>query len=147
MTTNKKVVTVAITAIVLAGALVLFTRPPGASVVFNHYVACRPPESFKMSDFWIHGLREWNAIFHFQINPGDFPQLRQCNNAELLNISNLDDVGFAPLAIQVLKHRSPTTDFVTDYECYSFSPSNAITDNYLVINKEHSDGYIVVIRY
>ncbi len=124
MTTNRKIFAVAIITIVLTGALALFTRRPDGSKVFNRYIACRPPDSFKISEFERHGFREWDALFH-----------------------DLDSVGFASLALQVLKHHSPTTDFARDYEIYSFSPANAITDNYLVIGKKHSEGYIVVLRY
>jgi hypothetical protein len=145
--TTGKILTVAMIVIVLAGALALFTQRPDASKVFAHYVACRPPDSFKISEFERHGFREWNAIFHFQISHEDFSKLLQCNNPKLLDAHDLDFVGFAPLALQVLKHHSPHTDFARDYEFYSFSPTNSITDNYLVMNRRHSDGYIVVIRY
>jgi hypothetical protein len=147
MTTNRKIFAVAIITIVLTGALALFTRRPDGSKVFNRYIACRPPDSFKISEFERHGFREWDALFHFQISPVDFSNLLQCNSPKLLDIHDLDSVGFASLALQVLKHHSPTTDFARDYEIYSFSPANAITDNYLVIGKKHSEGYIVVLRY
>jgi hypothetical protein len=147
MTANRKFLAAAIIVIVLASALVLCTKRPDASGVFNRYIACRPPASFKISEFERHGFREWNALFHFQISPGDFSKLLECNNPKLLDISNLDFVGFAPLALQVVKHHSPKTDFARNYEFYSFSPTNSVVDNYLVINRAHSEGYIIVIRY
>jgi hypothetical protein len=147
MTKNQKILNTALTTIVLAGGLVFFTHQPDASEVFKRYVACLPPDSFKILEFERHGVREWNALFHFQINVGDFSKLLQCNNPKLLDVNNLDFVGFASLALQVLKHHSPNTDYVKDYEFYSFSSTNVITDDYLVINRKHSEGYIVVIRH
>jgi len=147
VTTHQKILTGACITIVLAGAIALFTYRPDKSGLFKRYVTNSPPNSFKILESERHGFREWNAFFRFQVSPGDFSKLLQCNNGSLLDANDLDSIGFASLALQVLKHHSPKTDFARDYEFYSFSPTNAITDNYLVINRAHSDGYIVVIRY
>lgn len=147
MTTQHKISIGGCIAIALAGAIAVFTHHQDETKLFKRYVAISPPNSFKILESERHGFREWNAFFRFRVSPGDFSKLLQCNNASLLNTKDLDSIGFASLAIQVLKHHSPETDFARDYEFYTFSPTNSVTDNYLAINRTHSDGYIVVIRY
>lgn len=147
MIRNQRLLSIALITVVVVGTLTLFMLRPDASHVFKQYVSSRPPESLRILEFERHGFIEWTALFHFEIVPDDFSKLLKCTNPTLLGTNEVDTTGFASLALQLVKKHLPNTDFARDYETYTFMPTNVVIEDYLVINRKHSEGYIVVVRY
>jgi hypothetical protein len=149
MIAKRKLIGVACLIVALVGIGVVLAPGPDASSLLRHYVFSRVPDSLKMLEFEKHGFREWTAFFHFKMASEDFPKLLQDNNPVLVDPVRLEseDRAFASLALQIFKKHLPDADFAKSYEMYILQRTNAVTVNYLVVNMEHSEGFVVIIRY
>jgi hypothetical protein len=132
---------------VLGGVWTLYTPRSHAPEVLRRYVFRQIPDSFKILDFERQGHREWTAFFHFAVAPEDFRELIQNNNPVRIDPDSVHPDDFAALAIRLLQKRLPKTGPAHSYEFYELQQTNTVTLNYLAVNKAHSEGFLVVIRY
>ncbi len=133
--------------VLLGGVWALYTPRSNTSELLNRYVFRQIPGSFKILDFERQGHREWNAFFHFTVAPQDFRELIQSNNPIRIDSDSVHPDDFAAAAIRLLEKRLPKTGVAHSYEIYALQQTNAVTENYLAVNKEHSEGFLLIIRY
>jgi hypothetical protein len=127
--------------------LLLHSRANGSELL-QKYTIGRIPDSFKVLDSERRGFREWVALIHFKIAAKDFPELLQDNPAVHIDpdVAN-PDIAFVAVATHALKKHLGNTEFTKSYELYLLERTNTVAFNYLAINHEHSEGFVVIIRY
>jgi hypothetical protein len=147
MTTKRILLIAACIVIALGGMWALCIPHYTASELMRHYVLAQIPDSLQILEFERRGHREWTAFFHFRVAPADFPKLLEENNPVSIDPDTVHPDDFASLAVRRFKMHLPDTDLAKSYEMYSLQRTNRITENYLLINKVRSEGFIVIIRY
>lgn len=147
MTARRVLLTGAISIAALAGLWLLFTPRQSASELLTRYVFSQIPGTLKVQEFDRSGHREWTAFVRFSIAPEDMPRLFQDNNPVRIDPTTLPPDDSAVAAIRLFERHVTNADLAKSYEVYALRGTNTITENYLAVNKDNSEGLVVMIRY
>jgi len=114
--------------------------------LFRRIVFDPIPASVKILNVDYVSRREWQAIFHVQLSPTDFEFLRAVKAyRQLESDSDKHAVG---LIYPLFKTMLPTESALANYEVFqAFDDHPQGTLSYFIIDRRHSDGFIIYIRF